>query len=63
MKNILILENAEAFSKLSSHIIAKQHLIAYGDGPTHFRIVKDRLNGNYWTKIPANTLHWYIEKN
>jgi len=48
--NILILKDNEEFSKLTSNKIAKQHFIAYGDGPDHLRIVKDRLNGYCGTK-------------
>ena len=61
--NVLILKDNEAFSKLTSDKIAKQHFIAYGDGPNHYRIVKDRFNGvNYGAKIPAETIHWHISQ-
>lgn len=64
---IMILKSNEAFSKLTSDKIARQHFIAYADGPDHFRVVKDRLNGvPCGTKINNKTLHWHIsqyEKN
>lgn len=61
--NVLILKDNEAFSKLSSDKIAKQHFIAYGDGEGYYRIVKDRYHDNvYGAKVPAETIHWYISK-
>jgi hypothetical protein len=60
--NVLILQNNEAFSKLTSDKIARQHFIAYSDGPNHFRVVKDRMYGTYGAKINADTLHWYISQ-
>jgi hypothetical protein len=62
--NILILKDNEAFSKLTSDKIARQHFIAYGDGEGYYRIVKDRIHGRYGARISEKTLHWYIsEKN
>lgn len=60
--NILILKDNEAFSKLTSDKIARQHFIVYGDGKGFYRIVKDRLNGHYGARISEKTLHWYISK-
>jgi len=59
--NILILKDNDEFSKLTSDKIAKQHFIAYGDGPDHLRIIKDRLNAYYGAKIAAATLSWYLK--
>lgn len=62
--NILILKDNEAFSKLTSDKIARQHFIAYGDGKGYYRIAKDRQHGHYGARITDETLHWYItEKN
>lgn len=62
--NVMILANSEAFSKLTSDKIARQHFIAYGDGEGYFRIVKDRINGSYGARITEKTLHWYfLQKN
>lgn len=58
--NVMVLSNNEAFSKLTSDVIARQHFIAYGDGDGHFRIVKDRFRDNYGARISENTLHWYL---
>jgi hypothetical protein len=60
--NVLILENNEAFSKLTSDKIARQHFIPYADGSNHFRIAIDRLFSSYGAKINADTLHWYISQ-
>jgi len=47
----------------NSHLIKLQNstFIAYGDGPDHLRIIKDRLNAYYGAKIAAATLSWYIK--
>jgi len=58
--NVMVLQNNEAFSKLTSDVIARQHFIAYGDGDGYFRIVKDRFRNNYGTRISENVLHWYL---
>ena len=61
--NVMILSDNEAFSKLSSDVIAKQHFIAYGDGPTHYRIIKSRQTSvPFGAKITTDTLHWYISQ-
>lgn len=60
--NVMILSDNEAFSKLTSDKIARQHFIAYGDGTGYFRIAKDRFHGRYGAKITAETLHWYISQ-
>lgn len=60
--NILILKDNEAFSKLTRNVIATQHFIAYGDGPDHFLVAKDRFNGLYGARISVKTLNWHLEE-
>ena len=58
----MILKNNDAFSTLTSNVIAHQHLIAYGDGNGHYRIVKDRFSGMYGARVSAKELRKYVKK-
>ena len=58
----MVLKDNEAFSKLTSDVIARQHFIAYGDGDGYFRIVKDRFSGLYGARVSTKELRKYVQK-
>lgn len=58
--NSMVLKDNEAFSKLTSYVIARQHFIAYGDGDEYFRIVKDRASNSYGARVSEETLGQYL---
>lgn len=58
--NSMVLKDNEAFSKLTSDVIARQHFIAYGDGDGYFRIVKDRASNSYGARVSEETLGQYL---
>ena len=58
--NSMVLKDNEAFSKLSSDVIARQHFIAYGDGNGYFRIVKDRVSNSYGARVTEEALRRYL---
>ena len=60
--NSMVLKDNEAFSKLTSDVIARQHLIAYGDGDGYFRIVKDRFSSSYGARVSTKELRKYVQK-
>jgi hypothetical protein len=61
--NVMILPTIDDFRELSRDAVARQHFIACADGPGHFQVIKDRINGTpKGTRIKATTHHWFLRE-